>query len=150
MYYLYGAKRDVPRKLVATFDSEQQLLAYVRWATLAQQDGVRKFEQGSALAGYQEWSESPEPLTDDDPTACPTIHRPACCDRSRRHACCSISTFQSQNRFSKLGVSGYCDGLNQSRENRIKKPRRPPASPGTQSGSKRGLRLSIRRIRDRR
>jgi len=30
MHYLYGGKRG-SAKLVATFDSEQQLLAYVRW-----------------------------------------------------------------------------------------------------------------------
>lgn len=66
MHYLYGSKRDVPRKLVATFDSEQQLLAYVRWATLSQKEGASKFEQGSSLAGYQGWSQSAEPLTDDD------------------------------------------------------------------------------------
>lgn len=77
MYYLYGSKRDVPRKLVATFDGEQQLLAYVRWATLSRQDGVHKFEQGSALVGYQEWSECPEPLTDDDPTAVPRNPSPS-------------------------------------------------------------------------
>jgi hypothetical protein len=29
MRYLYGAKKGIARKLVATFDSEQQLLAYV-------------------------------------------------------------------------------------------------------------------------
>jgi hypothetical protein len=69
MHYLYGSKRDVPRKLVATFASEQQLLAYVNWATLSRQDGVHKFEQGSSLSGYQDWSHSPEPLTDDDPAA---------------------------------------------------------------------------------
>jgi hypothetical protein len=69
MHYLYGSKRDVPRKLVATFDGEQQLLSYVRWATLSEQGGVCKFEQGSSLVGYQGWSHSPQPLTDDDPTA---------------------------------------------------------------------------------
>lgn len=67
MYYLYGSKPAVPRKLVATFDGEQQLLAYVRWATLSQQDGTCKFEQGSSLAGYQNWSHSPQPLSDDEP-----------------------------------------------------------------------------------
>jgi hypothetical protein len=67
MHYLYGSKRGMPRKLVATFDGEQQLLAYVRWATLSRQDGIHKFEQGSSLASYQAWSQSPEPLTDDDP-----------------------------------------------------------------------------------
>ena len=69
MHYLYGSKRGVPPKLVATFDSEQQLLAYVRWATLAEQGGVYKFEQGSSLAGYQGWSHSAQPLTDDAPAA---------------------------------------------------------------------------------
>jgi hypothetical protein len=29
MYYLYGSKPGVPRRLVATFDTEPQLLAYV-------------------------------------------------------------------------------------------------------------------------
>lgn len=67
MHYLYGSKRGVPRELVATFDGEQQLLAYVRWATLSEQGAVCKFEQGSSLAGYQGWSHSPEPLTQDNP-----------------------------------------------------------------------------------
>jgi hypothetical protein len=68
MYYLYGSKLGVERKLVATFGSEQQLLAYVRWATLAERDGVYKFEQQSSLASYQGWSFAPEPLTDEDAT----------------------------------------------------------------------------------
>lgn len=70
MHYLYASKRHVPRKLVATFGSQQQLLAYVRWATL-QETGERlgKFEQGSALAGYDGWEESPEPLTEEDADA---------------------------------------------------------------------------------
>jgi hypothetical protein len=69
MHYLYGSKPGVPRKLVATFDSQQQLLAYVRWATLHEKQGVVKFEQGSALASYQGWSQAPQPLTDDDATS---------------------------------------------------------------------------------
>lgn len=44
MYYLYGSKPGVPRKLVATFGSEQQLLAYVHWATLSEEEGCSKFE----------------------------------------------------------------------------------------------------------
>jgi hypothetical protein len=49
VYYLYGSKKDVARRLVATFGSEQQLLAYVRWATLSgPADKQAKFEQGSA------------------------------------------------------------------------------------------------------
>lgn len=76
MYYLYGSKKDVPRRLVATFGSQQQLLAYVRWATLsssAQQ--AARFEQGSALAGYNGWEQSAEPLTDEDETA--VVHNPS-------------------------------------------------------------------------
>jgi len=66
MYFLYGSKPKVPQKLVATFDSEQQLLAYVRWATLWERDGVCKFEQGSSLSGYQGWSYAAQPLTEED------------------------------------------------------------------------------------
>jgi hypothetical protein len=69
MHYLYGSKPGVPRKLAATFNSEQQLLAYVSWATLSAHDGLHKFEQGSSLAGYQGWSHADHPLTDDNPTA---------------------------------------------------------------------------------
>jgi hypothetical protein len=68
MYYLYGSKTGAPKKLAAIFDSEAQLLAYVRWATLSQHDGIYKFEQGSSLAGYQDYSHSNEPLTNDDAT----------------------------------------------------------------------------------
>jgi hypothetical protein len=69
MHFLYGSKRDVERRLVGTFSSEQQLLAYVRWATL-EETGERagKFEQGSVLAGYSRWESSPQPLTDEDAT----------------------------------------------------------------------------------
>lgn len=76
MHYLYGSKKGVARMLVATFDSEQQLLAYVRWATLmpvGKQAG--KFEQGSALASYSSWAHSANPLTDDDEQA--VIHNPS-------------------------------------------------------------------------
>src|SRR6478609_623016 len=69
MHYLYGSKPGVDRRLVATFGSEQQLLAYVRWATLSEsgkRDGKTegKFEQGSALAGYRAWEKADHPLTD--------------------------------------------------------------------------------------
>jgi hypothetical protein len=67
MYYLYGSKKPGgPSKLVATFDTAAQLLAYVRWATLSERDGVRQFEKGSALASYHESHYAAEPLTDDD------------------------------------------------------------------------------------
>lgn len=68
MQYLYAAKPNVSRRLVATFSSEPQLLAYVRWATLestGEQTG--KFEQGSVLAGYSSWESADRPLTGDDP-----------------------------------------------------------------------------------
>jgi len=75
MHYLYGFKKDGQRRLAATFGSEQQLLAYVRWATLerhGEQEG--KFEQGSALASCRRWERSTEPLTEDDPESVP--HNP--------------------------------------------------------------------------
>lgn len=68
MYYLYGFKVGAPKKLVATFDTREQLLAYVRWATLSERDGVRTFEKGSALASCHQFDEAREPLTDEDPT----------------------------------------------------------------------------------
>jgi hypothetical protein len=76
MHYLYGYKKDGARKLAATFDSGQQLEAYVRWATL-ESHGERagKFEQGSALAACQRWEQSSEPLTEEDPTQVP--HNPS-------------------------------------------------------------------------
>jgi len=66
MHYLYGSRPGLSERLVATFDSEAQLLAYVRWATLSERGGVRQFEKGSSLAGYHAYSYSSEPLTDDD------------------------------------------------------------------------------------
>jgi hypothetical protein len=75
MYFLYGSKPKVERKLVATFGSQQQLRSYVRWATLGEKDGIAKFEQQSALAGYDRFSESASPLTDDDPQGVP--HNPS-------------------------------------------------------------------------
>jgi len=67
MHYLYGSKPRVPRKLVATFDSEQQLRAYVNWATLSSNpDGTGKFEQGSVLASYQRWERSLAPLSEEN------------------------------------------------------------------------------------
>jgi hypothetical protein len=74
MHYLYGSKPGVPQKLAATFDSEQQLLAYVRWASLGHQGDVFKFEQKSALVGFQNYSHSDQLLTDDDPES--VTHNP--------------------------------------------------------------------------
>jgi hypothetical protein len=76
MRYLYGSKNDAPSKLVATFDSEQQLLAYVRWATLMPAGNqAGKFEQGSALASYSSWEQSATPLTDDNKHT--IVHNPS-------------------------------------------------------------------------
>lgn len=76
MYFLYGAKTPGKIKLVATFDSEEQLLAYVGWATLSKNaDGSSKFEQGSMLAGYRWWERSNKPLTDDEAEA--VTHNPS-------------------------------------------------------------------------
>ena len=72
MHYLYGSKNDVERRLVATFGSEQQLLAYVRWATLKNLGDQRgKFEQGSALASYHAWERSTQPLTEEEDAEVP-------------------------------------------------------------------------------
>jgi hypothetical protein len=76
MRYLYGSKSGVARTLVATFDSEQQLLTYVRWATLLP-DGPQsgKFEQGSALASYSSWEQSRAPLNKDNADS--VVHNPS-------------------------------------------------------------------------
>jgi len=69
MHYLYGIKRDGPPCLAATFTSEPQLLAYVRWATLESYEPQHgKFEQGSALASCNSWKSSVEPITSEDPS----------------------------------------------------------------------------------
>ncbi len=69
MLYLYGSKSGTPRQLVATFGSEQQLLAYVAWATLSTEPGgTATFEQRSALATFHRCEKSSVMLTDEDPT----------------------------------------------------------------------------------
>ena len=76
MHYLYGRRSGVLRRLVATFGSEQQLLAYVGWATLKELgDHAGRFEQGSVLAAYNAWENSTTPLTDEDPNG--VIHNPS-------------------------------------------------------------------------
>jgi hypothetical protein len=75
MHFLYGIKREGAPRLVATFTSEQQLLAYVRWATLESHKSQQgKFEQGSALASCNAWESSVEPLTAEDATG--VVHNP--------------------------------------------------------------------------
>lgn len=52
MHYLYGKRRNGTTELVATFGSEQQLLAYVSYATLrTNDDGTQVFEQQTPLSG---------------------------------------------------------------------------------------------------
>ena len=76
MHFLYGLKNGAPARLVATFDSEQQLLSYVRWATLQEApDGLKRFEQGSALVGFNDERHSQAPLTEDEPEQVP--HNPS-------------------------------------------------------------------------
>ncbi|MES2793810.1 MAG: hypothetical protein V4719_29615 [Planctomycetota bacterium] len=76
MYYLYGSKTPGANKLVATFDTEEQLLAYVGWATLRKNpNGSSKFEQGSVIVGFQWWKRSEQPLTDEAPQT--VTHNPS-------------------------------------------------------------------------
>ena len=66
VYYLYGERSGSGKKLVATFGSEQQAQAYVRWATLAENpDQTFTFEQGSGLTAFNQYEISATPLTDD-------------------------------------------------------------------------------------
>lgn len=66
LYYLYGSKMAAGKKLVATFDSEPQALAYVSWAKLrTNPDGTAKFEQGSVLSGCDRWEHSPTALNEE-------------------------------------------------------------------------------------
>ena len=66
MWNLEGVKHDGNRKTVATFGSQQQLLAYVNWATLKRnQDGTYKFEQQTPLTGYVNYDYSRAGTTDE-------------------------------------------------------------------------------------
>ena len=69
MHYLYGSTENAEQKLVATFDTEEQLRSYLNWATLRTEgDGTRKFEQGSALSGFSRFDVSAHPLTAENET----------------------------------------------------------------------------------
>lgn len=75
MYYLYGLKSTARPKLVATFDSDAQLLSYISWATLRiNPDATRAFEQGTPLVGYNRFDAASHPLTDDDEAS--VVHNP--------------------------------------------------------------------------
>ena len=75
MRYLYGLKSGRGPKLVATFDSDEQLRGYVGWATLRENiDGTRAFEQGSPLIGYDRFENHAAPITNEDETL--VVHNP--------------------------------------------------------------------------
>jgi len=75
MLYLYCLNPGKTKKLAATFDSEQQMLAYVRWATLQKNaDGTYKFEQGRPPRRLHGLRASRTPLTEDDSEQVP--HNP--------------------------------------------------------------------------
>ena len=66
MYYLYGKKRNGTIELVAKFGSEQQLLTYVRYATLRNNDdGTNTYEQKTPLTGCVGHAFSKEASMDD-------------------------------------------------------------------------------------
>ena len=75
MHYLFASKARRPRKLVATFDSEAQLLSYVNWATLGKNsNGTSKFEQGSVLASFETWEKATVSESDDSESV---VHNPS-------------------------------------------------------------------------
>lgn len=76
MIYLYGTRIGQSPQLVATFDTEPQLRAYVGWATLKTSvDGSSKFEQGSPLVGFTGFKIAAEPSPGDDPEN--VVHNPS-------------------------------------------------------------------------
>jgi hypothetical protein len=75
MHCFPDSRPEMPRRLVAAFDSEQQLTSYVRWATVCEHDVAHKSEKGSLLAGYQGYSHASETLTNDD--AATVDHNPS-------------------------------------------------------------------------
>jgi hypothetical protein len=76
MWCLYGIKPGQAETMVATFDSEAQLRAYVQWATLSvQQDGTRAFEQKTPLTGYKSFTYHEHPDLSSDESDLP--HNPS-------------------------------------------------------------------------
>ena len=66
MYFLYGKRRNGNAELVAKFGSEQQLKAYVQYATLkVDEDGTYRFEQKTPLTGCVGYSFSAEGTEED-------------------------------------------------------------------------------------
>ena len=66
MYYLYGRRRNGVTEFVAKFGSEQQMLAYVKYATLrTNDDGTQAFEQKTPLSGCIGYSVASEASKED-------------------------------------------------------------------------------------
>jgi len=67
MYFLYGTRRNGKTELVAKFGSEQQLKAYIQYATLrTNPDGTYSFEQKTPLTGCIGYSFASEGSEADD------------------------------------------------------------------------------------
>jgi len=68
MHYLYGIRRNGKSELVAKFGSEQQLKAYVHYATLrTEEDGTHVFEQKTPLTGCVGYSTATD-VSEEDAT----------------------------------------------------------------------------------
>jgi hypothetical protein len=66
-HYLYGTRRNGKTELVENFWSEQQLLAYVRYATLrVEEDGSHIFEQKTPLTGCVGYTVATEASEEDE------------------------------------------------------------------------------------
>lgn len=73
-----SASAPESKQLVATFDTEEQLRAYVQWATLRKHsDGTSDFEQGSALAGYSRWSMESAGTHSEESEHADVVHNPS-------------------------------------------------------------------------
>jgi Protein of unknown function, DUF488 len=81
MHYLYGSRPEMPRRLVATFDSEQQLTAYVRWATLSEHDGVASSRREARSPATKDTAMPANPSRTTMPRRLTTTRRQACCER---------------------------------------------------------------------
>ncbi|QDS97572.1 hypothetical protein HG15A2_08350 [Adhaeretor mobilis] len=66
MNFLYGHRRNGNTELVAKFGSEQQMLAYISYATLrTNEDGTMVFEQKTPLTGCVGYSVACEASEED-------------------------------------------------------------------------------------
>ena len=81
MHYLYGSRPEMPRRLVATFDSEQQLTAYVRWATLSEHDGPASSRREARSPVTRDTAMPANLSRTTMPRRSTTTRRQACCER---------------------------------------------------------------------